>query len=146
MDVLVATISHLDSSHKSLYVAILIVLLCAVLGYAFSRRHTKGSTDKTLQHLISVFTPASVSWEHDYSKLFIYKKHEKSATIQITLSKLLQNLYNGSLELRDECDLQPLLSGRLRISGWVISLNIESLWWLRIAFRLALARSSLDAV
>ncbi|KAF8623501.1 hypothetical protein AX15_006284 [Amanita polypyramis BW_CC] len=145
MDNLAATIAQLNTSQQICGIVILTVaLLCSVLGHSFSRKHAKGPKDKTLQHLINVFTPTSVSWEHDYSKLFMYKKYEKLATIQIHLSKILQDLYNGSLELRDERDLQPLLSGRLRVSGWTISLSIRSLWWwFRTAYHLALARSSL---
>ena len=109
--------------------------------------HRKKPKDNTLQHLTGFLVPTRVSWEQHYSKLFNYATSEKTAVIRLSLSFLVRNLCNGSLELRDERDLQALLSGHLRVSsGWLVSLKIEFSWWLRFFYCLALERCHLEPV
>ena len=109
--------------------------------------HRKKPKDNTLQHLTSFLVPTCVSWEQHYSKLFNYTTAEKTVVIRLSLSFLVRNLCNGSLEIRDERDLQALLSGHLRVSsGWLASLKIEFSWWLRFFYCLALERCHLEPV
>ncbi len=131
------------------YTLISIVLLIPFLVFisTYRTRRTKKPKDTALQHLVSVLVPTRVSWEHHYSKLFNYTKSEKKAVIWISLSSLVQGLCNGSLELRNERDLQALISGRLRVSsGWAISLKIEFSWWLRLFYRFSLDKCHLGQV
>jgi hypothetical protein len=129
------------------YGLIPIVLLFVYLVASSFRttEHRKKPKDNTLQHLTSFLVPTRVSWEQHYSKLFNYTKSEK--VIRLSLSCLVRNLCNGSLELRDERDFQALLSGHLRVSsGWLVSLKIEFSWWLKFFYCLALEKCHLEPV
>ena len=140
----------LSVSQPAFYALVPIVLLISILvfiSFTHKTRSTKKPKDNTLQHLVSVLVPTRVSWEHQYSQLFNYTKSERKAVIWISLSSLVQGLCNGSLELRNEQDLQALISGRLRVSsGWAISLKIEFSWWLRLFYRFSLDKCHLGPV
>lgn len=118
-----------------------IVLLFTIVLVCSYRQKVSKKTDKIIHLFLNIFVPTAVAWEHDYSKLFRFSKSERRTTIRLYLSSLLQNLSNGSLELRDLNDLAPLLSGRLHVSGWTLVLKIELAWWLRTFYRLALDKS-----
>lgn len=136
-------------SQPVLYGLIPIVLLFVYLVTSSFRttEHRKKTKDNTLQHLTGFLVPTRVSWEQHYSKLFNYTKSEKASVIRLSLSFLVRNLCNGSLELRDERDLQALLSGHLRVSsGWLVSLKIEFSWWLKFFYCLALEKCHLEPV
>ena len=136
-------------SQPVLYGLIPIVLLFVYLVTSSFRttERRKKIKDNTLQHLTGFLVPTRVSWEQHYSKLFNYTKSEKTSVIRLSLSFLVRNLCNGSLELRDERDLQALLSGHLRVSsGWLVSLKIEFSWWLKFFYCLALEKCHLEPV
>ena len=136
-------------SQPVLYGLIPIVLLFVYLVTSSFRttERRKKTKDNTLQHLTGFLVPTRVSWEQHYSKLFNYTKSEKTSVIRLSLSFLVRNLCNGSLELRDERDLQALLSGHLRVSsGWLVSLKIEFSWWLKFFYCLALEKCHLEPV
>ncbi|KAF8716005.1 hypothetical protein AX14_006359 [Amanita brunnescens Koide BX004] len=130
-----AVVSH-PASYGLISIGLLFVFL---VKRSFGKmRKRKKPKDNTLQHLTGILVPTRVSWEHQYSKLFNYTKSEKAAVIRLSLSFLVRNLCNGSLELRDDRDFQALLSGNLRVSsGWLVSLKIEISWWLRLFCYLA---------
>ena len=146
-------ITTVASSQPVTYGLIPIVLLfvCLVTRLVISGLQTtrlqKKPKDNTLQLLTGFLVPTRVSWEQHYSKLFNYTKSDKAAIIRLSLSFLVRNLCNGSLELRDERDLQALLSGHLHVSsGWLVSLKIEFSWWLRLFYCLVLEKCHLEPV
>ena len=143
MDTLTAIsrlVVFIDTSLKFV-IGLCIVLLFTIVPVCFYRQKVSKKTDKIIHLLLNIFVPTAVAWEHDYSKLFRFSKGERRTAIWLSLSSLLQNLSNGSLELRDPNDLAPLLSSRLHVSGRTLALKIELTWRLRTFYRLALDKS-----
>ncbi|KAF7311433.1 hypothetical protein MKEN_01045500 [Mycena kentingensis (nom. inval.)] len=88
------------------------------------------------QAFISVFSPTSCAWPHDYERVVDYKYSTRVVkskdrspkiirTISVSLSSILDRISNHEIELRNTEDLVALFLGELDVYGWRFELVFD---------------------
>ncbi|KAG2135228.1 uncharacterized protein EDB93DRAFT_1171541 [Suillus bovinus] len=127
-------------NHKTLEsilraIAIILVLFLVIRFWttSCSRSPTKDSHCTALQALQTVLVPSCSLWPARYIRLVKHASNKRNGSrIIVPLSMLLQDVYDGVIELRNPLyDLEDLIDQGVRAYGCSISLKIEWKWWLR---------------
>jgi hypothetical protein len=105
-----------------------------ILSLLFLRNNIK-STNRTnsfketspchLQALCTILTPTNSAWPTQYASLLTCKIRRNPDVIEIQISKLINNIRHGALELRDPRVLADIFRGQLYVYGWKVSIGLD---------------------
>lgn len=126
--------------------AALVSLLFSLLLDCWTFRHrglanTRSKRFTPLHALMTVLTPTSSRWPTYYLSVSSYANSGREARLPLLLSKLINDIQSGAVELRSpQHDLADLIADTLLTQGWKISLTVDPIWQLALALRLTAAR------
>ncbi|KAJ7286201.1 hypothetical protein C8J57DRAFT_1708554 [Mycena rebaudengoi] len=111
------------------------VVVCVVIVLVFyssrNRPHRPRSWEPQ-QVLSTVITPTSVAWPKDYAQLVDHSSSSRARTLVISLSSLMRNIREGTVEIRNHDDLPEILSDKLVVYGWRVGLGLDTFWNLEV--------------
>ncbi|TFY70258.1 hypothetical protein EVG20_g2738 [Dentipellis fragilis] len=131
--------SKLHPDRLFLAAAVIFVVLVIVMMLAIRPKRAPNADNGSLQYLRAlqtVFIPTTSHWPPFYSSLA--RSSNSTRATRIPLSRLLQDLVEGTLELRNPTlSLHELLAGRLTVLGCRVEIAVDfnfrvnvSLWWM----------------
>lgn len=111
----------------------------------FRRTHSQASNAQQfrlpLQALITVITPTESRWSAYYHNVARCNSSARDPYIQLSLSRLWNDLLSGTVELlRPELSLPDLITDQLYAYGWKFRLTVDSGWMLGCMLRVLAAR------
>jgi len=125
----------LDMSILLLASLILVYLLQSMAtSYNKSNKACPTSLDPT-QALHVVFTPTSVAWPVAFVSHF-RSARTSGRQLELSLSELFDNIFQGRIEMRNYHDLPDLFQG-LRAYSWCMKFGLDGRWYFKTAKWLA---------
>ncbi|KAK0211042.1 hypothetical protein DFS33DRAFT_1379009 [Desarmillaria ectypa] len=105
----------------------LLVVLCLLLFVTISsasKRAYKPKGNVYLQALSTVVIPT-----RNRSQSIKYTVNWKDRRLELSLSALIEKVKTGAIEMRNpRADLSDMFRDRLKVYGWTIGLDVESVW------------------
>jgi len=125
----------LDMSILLLASLILVYLLHPMAIFSNKSNKACPTSLDAIQALYDIFTPTSVAWPVAFVSHF-RSARTSGRQLELSLSELFDNIFQGKIEMRDYHDLPDLFQG-LRAYSWCIKIGLDGRWYFKTAKWLA---------
>ncbi|KAJ7085729.1 hypothetical protein B0H15DRAFT_1023325 [Mycena belliarum] len=110
------------------FLGVACVFAAVLFPFSKHRKRPHKQSDSA-QALLTVIAPSSVAWPREYAGLVKHCASARSRTIAVSISSLIDNVCDGTVEVRNSAaDLPELFSEKLVVYGWHVGLAMDMSW------------------